>query len=162
MDRALSADHPRSRGVYPGRFPPGNISTGSSPLARGLHALTKREQFIYRIIPARAGFTESLYLVPSGHEDHPRSRGVYRMRFRRRRLRAGSSPLARGLQPVGLRVADAIRIIPARAGFTAVMTPSHVTTIGSSPLARGLQMAFDDEHKKCRIIPARAGFTLRR
>ena len=29
------------------------------------------------IIPARAGFTDSIHLGPYDKEDHPRSRGVY-------------------------------------------------------------------------------------
>ena len=33
-------------------------------------------------------------------------------------LRAGSSPLARGLLPAAIKEAAAMRIIPARAGFT--------------------------------------------
>ena len=55
--RRCGRDHPRSRGVYPGRWTGTPISRGSSPLARGLlhgerHALAQ-----HRIIPARAGFT---------------------------------------------------------------------------------------------------------
>ena len=50
-------DHPRSRGVY--RLPlPANVTNdGSSPLARGLRDWPYCNNQIYRIIPARAGFT---------------------------------------------------------------------------------------------------------
>ena len=52
-----SADHPRSRGVYRHARSSRGVGEGSSPLARGLHAIEKGEEFVYRIIPARAGFT---------------------------------------------------------------------------------------------------------
>ena len=50
--------------------------------------------------------------------DHPRSRGVYSRRRMRRFWLRGSSPLARGLLIAVIHVADMLRIIPARAGFT--------------------------------------------
>ena len=92
------------------------------------------------IIPARAGFTRArqwFYPRPPDHPrsrgvypfisgmlgpgltDHPRSRGVYYEREGKKPEEPGSSPLARGLQvvfPAGKRW---VRIIPARAGFTA-------------------------------------------
>ena len=50
--------------------------------------------------------------------DHPRSRGVYGDLVDRLRAAGGSSPLARGLPPTTQRRRTAVRIIPARAGFT--------------------------------------------
>ena len=86
--------HPRSRGVYISQLFEGYTSSGSSPLARGLHYFVVRRGATARIIPARARFT----------------RGGARPR--------GSSPLARGLPGgAGVQPAEA-RIIPARAGFT--------------------------------------------
>ena len=54
-------DHPRSRGVYWNK--PGVPSgwSGSSPLARGLLGRVGPGRAPVRIIPARAGFTFSLY-----------------------------------------------------------------------------------------------------
>ena len=92
-------------------------------------------------------------------EDHPRSRGVYACAWVRRRMPAGSSPLARGLPDDARAEADRFRIIPARAGFTGapsctggvhrdhprsrgVYSRGFATTsrmAGSSPLARGLR-----------------------
>ena len=73
---------------------------------------------VFRIIPARAGFT-ALIIGSDGHDrDHPRSRGVYPLRRRVLAFRRGSSPLARGLLSVGGSVCADGRIIPARAGFT--------------------------------------------
>ena len=70
------------------------------------------------IIPARAGFTP----VPITHgalpTDHPRSRGVYGAAEEVELLRAGSSPLARGLLRAYTRRCVDAGIIPARAGFT--------------------------------------------
>ena len=94
----------------------------------------------------------------------------------------GSSPLARGLLVLELRLPLPHRIIPARAGFT-LQSGKPVTELrdhprsrgvydalvaadafaeGSSPLARGLRVppAGDGDHVG--IIPARAGFTWRR
>ena len=50
-------DHPRSRGVYEGFVVLTVVDVGSSPLARGLHALIGLRENVRRIIPARAGFT---------------------------------------------------------------------------------------------------------
>ena len=111
--------------------------------------------------------------------DHPRSRGVYTRCCWSRDNVSGSSPLARGLPyNNGLTVLE-IRIIPARAGFTAMtqrtrtqwedhprsrgvygsMSHPRERAVGSSPLARGLRCATRGEEDSSWIIPARAGFT---
>ena len=92
-------DHPRSRGVYVLRAWLESETGGSSPLARGLRAEDMAGFLMEGIIPARAGFTGRRGRSPGGPPDHPRSRGVY----------ACACPSL--LTP--------IRIIPARAGFTA-------------------------------------------
>ena len=94
--------------------------------------------------------------------------------------RSGSSPLARGLRMVCVRVLCTCGIIPARAGFTSPKrtqppAPSdHPRSrgvygrgfagvdviVGSSPLARGLRLGKLGDSADLRIIPARAGFTL--
>ena len=113
------ADHPRSRGVYRSRGFTCSPGRGSSPLARGLPMKTPIPERVGRIIPARAGFTGGEESGSLGGGDHPRSRGVYRIRTRIRGTRAGSSPLARGLPPRGAGGSSAA---------------------GSSPLARGLHL----------------------
>ena len=55
--RLLYADHPRSRGVYTSPSMTMTPTTGSSPLARGLHRSWPSRSHRRRIIPARAGFT---------------------------------------------------------------------------------------------------------
>ena len=91
----------------------------------------------------------------------------------------GSSPLARGLPTIWRSSTGAIRIIPARAGFTcstrSARSPQEdhprsrgvylraarvrVGLTGSSPLARGLRAGDEDDAGGDGIIPARAGFT---
>ena len=132
---------------------------GSSPLARGLPSRSEPLPRQLRIIPARAGFTGTLWPSPCSGADHPRSRGVYPHAGLLLTHAQGSSPLARGLRAE--RRGDALRqrIIPARAGFTpcflaplgrasdhprsrGVYDPSWVGAVcvdGSSPLARGLR-----------------------
>ena len=53
----LCPDHPRSRGVYSEPRTGASGSSGSSPLARGLHVEGACGEILARIIPARAGFT---------------------------------------------------------------------------------------------------------
>ena len=111
--------------------------------------------------------------------DHPRSRGVYRLVLWILIRPGGSSPLARGLRPMGIEKLSGVRIIPARAGFTTAGTragrtpPDHPRSrgvyarlghacdfeAGSSPLARGLRRVRGRRPADSRIIPARAGFT---
>ena len=175
-------DHPRSRGVYPDGTPRSGSWDGSSPLARGLHDGRPAQGAQGRIIPARAGFTNSAS-APRGREsDHPRSRGVYRTTCPAPLVAAGSSPLARGLRGYWAGSRRVCWIIPARAGFTGRRRarggapPDHprsrgvyltkvmrlLISKGSSPLARGLPIVVNDDVQRQGIIPARAGFTLRR
>ena len=154
-----SWDHPRSRGVYVE-----HASGGPD---------------IVRIIPARAGFTCRRADTGSPAPDHPRSRGVYTIETCSSTSSSGSSPLARGLPVAQPSVLGGTGIIPARAGFTSLMTTctkrlrDHPRSRGvyydqdtreeirdgSSPLARGLHQARLRRPGLRRIIPARAGFT---
>ena len=116
--RRIHGDHPRSRGVYLHIHAGNANAAGSSPLARGLQRAQQFRRARQRIIPARAGFTDSAGLCPPAVEDHPRSRGVYFYSHIFRKFVGGSSPLARGL-PCHLQCGpQTMGIIPARAGFT--------------------------------------------
>ena len=155
------------------------ISAGSSPLARGLlgdRVLVRRH---VGIIPARAGFTRPGRPSNRGAWDHPRSRGVYCPDGGAGEVFLGSSPLARGLRTDASPSSASVRIIPARAGFTAASAsrPRQRTDhprsrgvyacqrarlsgeVGSSPLARGLHRPRPSGRTAAGIIPARAGFT---
>ena len=172
-------DHPRSRGVYPGRAVACGGDGGSSPLARGLPLAAHRDDPGHGIIPARAGFTRMGGRRSSPTTDHPRSRGVYFMIHPAYRTGKGSSPLARGLREPFLAGLHEARIIPARAGFTGGCfrlfrgRRDHPRSRGvyrrracdlragdgSSPLARGLRGRGGESKALRGIIPARAGFT---
>ena len=93
----VKQDHPRSRGVYLKALSLGPTLGGSSPLARGLRGPHPPVFEVRGIIPARAGFTRPGRAHRSSSGDHPRSRGVYQMRFPPPFVTTGSSPLARGL-----------------------------------------------------------------
>ena len=112
------ADHPRSRGVYGTGTRCPSCALGSSPLARGLRRPHRRQAASLGIIPARAGFTGGEVFDGGASRDHPRSRGVYCQPTDSPSLRAGSSPLARGLLTKRAIMAETMGIIPARAGFT--------------------------------------------
>ena len=172
-------DHPRSRGVYTAPRSRGGSGPGSSPLARGLLAAVLVLAVGVGIIPARAGFTVPAATSGRRAGDHPRSRGVYTLVTQDTGRYAGSSPLARGLPPDAAARAAALRIIPARAGFTEPSRPCGSGTGdhprsrgvycsfwssfrmggGSSPLARGLPPTRPRSTFIPGIIPARAGFT---
>ena len=154
-----SRDHPRSRGVY-GLHPVElDHLGGSSPLARGLQRNTERNRTMKGIIPARAGFTSSKRSTGKSPTDHPRSRGVYVVVIIGSFLSAGSSPLARGLLLLILGTAGAVRIIPARAGFT-VSGHDHRRKEPDHPRSRGVYFGGRRCVTHCTgIIPARAGFT---
>ena len=92
--------------------------SGSSPLARGLRAHHWRLIVCSRIIPARAGFTPNSGSLSMFAGDHPRSRGVYKIKSLTDENTGGSSPLARGLLKPGSPTVQVFGIIPARAGFT--------------------------------------------
>ena len=118
-------------------------------------------------------------LASANTADHPRSRGVYTVGLGSGEWGCGSSPLARGLPQPGGHLRDSRGIIPARAGFTRVITreeeksPDHPRSrgvyapvggpdevgVGSSPLARGLPRTVEPTAAALRIIPAHAGFT---
>ena len=114
----LTADHPRSRGVYGDSEADVVVNVGSSPLARGLQARAIWPGPFCGIIPARAGFTLDIEEFHRLHPDHPRSRGVYICCDPLKNVALGSSPLARGLPFCVQYMNCARRIIPARAGFT--------------------------------------------
>ena len=96
-------DHPRSRGVYLVIMSVLIVLSGSSPLARGLRATPLERELETRIIPARAGFTNTMRCALICAMDHPRSRGVYPVGLVEKSLVKGSSPLARGLLEHGLQ-----------------------------------------------------------
>ena len=173
------ADHPRSCGanlMFSSAF---FISSGSSPLVRGQrhcrkHCVCARGssplvrgqrrcesccKCAIRIIPARAGPTNSKLILLPSHSDHPRSCGANSTFLETLVSVSGSSPLVRGQRLASCLPANAIRIIPARAGPTVrwfhqpVRIPDHPRSCGANRV--GVRpVGFE-----LRIIPARAGPT---
>ena len=135
----LSADHPRSRGVY------SESSPATIPYSR--------------IIPARAGFTCPRWREHPISPDHPRSRGVYGASRPRDALALGSSPLARGLRRAGSGGRGRWGDHPRSRGVYARVKAGRRAMQGSSPLARGLLSSQSSRGTRSGIIPARAGFT---
>ena len=119
--RSPAPAHPRSRGEHKEHDIKEHAHRGSSPLARGTRLIVFPGYGVGRLIPARAGNTrfsaEALMKVPA----HPRSRGEHLLRFGPEIFRAGSSPLARGTHIIRDLDTYATRLIPARAGNTAVL-----------------------------------------
>ena len=70
-------------------------------------------------------------------EDHPRSRGVYRLQVAREERLEGSSPLARGLRQSRNWGVPMNGIIPARAGFTKTTRTMRLVT-KDHPRSRGV------------------------
>ena len=91
-------DHPRACGVYPPSCLVVEPPWGSSPRVRGLRGSHLKHALRARIIPARAGFTETRGWTPATIEDHPRACGVYKLTELDRHNYSGSSPRVRGLR----------------------------------------------------------------
>ena len=172
-------DHPRSRGEY--RYFPfctGRLY-GSSPLSRGIRRLGEVSHRHRRIIPALAGNTRSFPRGRVSSQDHPRSRGEYKVRRGGSSTGAGSSPLSRGIRLELVVAAQGRGIIPALAGNThdrnrlPPASEDHPRSRGeyqyqlqgifqhwgSSPLSRGIQTFTSNIVTTRRIIPALAGNT---
>ena len=145
-------DHPRSRGVYPGRPTAEDAVRGSSPLARGLRIGRVGPGLGRRIIPARAGFTGGALAVGRKVGDHPRSRGVYANDKSSWQRRPGSSPLARGLPSEYQSRADVCGIIPARAGFTEPRASGEPTR-ADHPRSRGVYTCGSLVSQRTRSLP---------
>ena len=136
------------------------IAFGSSPLARGTLAIRSGHSQRFRLIPARAGNTGRVQVRVLCIAAHPRSRGEHNLSSHAHNYAAGSSPLARGTRPAQAPRGSSWRLIPARAGNTAVIMQGRGCAAahprsrgehglrfsffylfnGSSPLARGTHL----------------------
>ena len=132
-----------------------------------------------RLIPARAGKTPDRGSRPDRPQAHPRAGGENRLLDGVVTLGDGSSPRGRGKPKVLARAVSAVRLIPARAGKTIVLSsgamfsPAHPraggennrsrrgrrTLPGSSPRGRGKHGPGTLQALIARLIPARAGKT---
>ena len=174
------SDHPRACGANPGLEGPRAWYYGSSPRVRGKPMPVTNVDWETRIIPARAGQTQSVNGHHDYSQDHPRACGANGFVPAFSGVTSGSSPRVRGKQQCGGDFGRARRIIPARAGQTRIGTmpspayPDHpracganvcrlsggVCVIGSSPRVRGKPSKGVPSALGDRIIPARAGQTI--
>ena len=155
----MRQDHPRSRGVYHLRRIIPDAGVGSSPLARGLPRPMAAGPTSGRIIPARAGFTEGRPVPAPALGDHPRSRGVYRIRVGGRRHGPRIIPARAGFTPRRGSGWSGRRDHPRSRGVYRKPMRAAMRARGSSPLARGLPDVWIEDGRVGGIIPARAGFT---
>ena len=136
LNNMRASAHPRSRGeheaIVAGMFPP----RGSSPLARGTRNLNTAGHANRRLIPARAGNTESVNFHGGGSSAHPRSRGEHLNTEPIASVTDGSSPLARGTRHTAFDTRLGLRLIPARAGNTKT-APEPPASTAAHPRSRG-------------------------
>ena len=171
--------HPRSRGEHNSPRYCDQLTTGSSPLARGTPVWSVNARGPAGLIPARAGNTSMVRVYSGSFWAHPRSRGEHSGCSLWSRFLQGSSPLARGTQLAAIWSRLPAGLIPARAGNTLVRSTrrhrewahprsrgEHFPTfrllgslVGSSPLARGTQSEHSPPTAWTGLIPARAGNT---
>ena len=200
--RTWTTVHPRPRGEHPTFDKAVNALIGSSPPARGprraqgattpagtVHPPPARgtpdlrqcapSDALHRFIPARAGNTAQVRVVPLLPPVHPRPRGEHFHSRVRSPTDTGSSPPARGTPRLRRLMQPPSRFILARAGITALplinwlATPVHprprgehcpqrarvAELYGPSPPARGTQHVSPPAADRHRFIPARAGNT---
>ena len=89
-------DHPRLRGEHRSSSAVSHGANGSSPPARGAHAVRLRSRLSNGIIPACAGSTEPSGCPSAWRGDHPRLRGEHVGSGGSGGQASGSSPPARG------------------------------------------------------------------
>ena len=178
-DCAKSGDHPRMRGEHVGRMNDLMQTQGSSPHARGAPRRCRGRPRRAGIIPACAGSTSTAREYPTSTRDHPRMRGEHCLWLHCGGAPRGSSPHARGAQPLRYGAGAFFGIIPACAGSTKSQYSrqtrkrdhprmrgehrreqlSRGAEAGSSPHARGAHWCAHPSAWRRGIIPACAGST---
>ena len=177
--RRTFPDHPRACGANLLLNSVSSRLFGSSPRVRGKPTVCVPPTRTVRIIPARAGQTQTAFQNMEKGSDHPRACGANPMLLSSMPYQSGSSPRVRGkLDPAHVYALDR-RIIPARAGQTGdTASPRRSSTdhpracganlskgsqitghSGSSPRVRGKLPGIPGIALVARIIPARAGQT---
>ena len=152
--------HPRSRGEHYRRLTEPQLTAGSSPLARGTRPASRCSCFHRRFIPARAGNTWMMPLVPSISTVHPRSRGEHDHHQDRTAGVCGSSPLARGTRHDPFHVGGRTPVHPRSRRGTPRPRREAPPAAPVHPRSRGEHgRPAPLDHPPGRFIPARAGNT---
>ena len=151
--------HPRAGGENKSDTGDGSENWDSSPRGRGKHRQSPRASDRRRLIPARAGKTTSTSSPERSSPAHPRAGGENIVDKPNVLANLGSSPRGRGKPRFVSQTIGGTRLIPARAGKTALSPPmgwnstAHpraggendwlrvwfAGTPGSSPRGRGKQ-----------------------
>ena len=171
--------HPRACGENAGNSYEEMSMMGSSPRVRGKQPQRRPTPSPPRLIPARAGKTNTTAFPLEWDRAHPRACGENRTAGKSLSNRAGSSPRVRGKLGGIPLTCYRIGLIPARAGktgsFVAVSitpkahpracgeNPRRTVTLsairGSSPRVRGKHKDRKTGKPTIGLIPARAGKT---
>ena len=133
------------------------FAIGSSPLARGTGCREADRLSSARFIPAGAGNRDLFGVRVQLEAVHPRWRGEQARQWSAMRYPGGSSPLARGTEPIGPAGYPRLRFIPAGAGNSENRGVGEGIWRGSSPLARGTAGHRAVQRARQRFIPAGAG-----
>ena len=156
-----ASDHPRTCGEHAVDEVLASVLAGSSPHMRGAHGPTPDNLTGSRIIPAHAGSTTNADGEAVAIKDHPRTCGEHSFSLLASIATVGSSPHMRGALGASQIASNAVRIIPAHAGSTAIEQAEGYQYVGSSPHMRGAPDDVDVLGYAAGIIPAHAGSTER-
>ena len=132
------ADHPRACGANLTADDAHASTAGSSPRMRGKHLFDAFRVRGGRIIPAHAGQTMRCARLGRVMKDHPRACGANASECSDPDCVGGSSPRMRGKPGRGRPIRARIRIIPAHAGQTSLLTvavnplPDHPRACGAN------------------------------
>ena len=132
------SDHPRACGANLTADDAHASTAGSSPRMRGKHLFDAFRVRGGRIIPAHAGQTRLSVVTRIVWADHPRACGANLHTVTPRSNMPGSSPRMRGKPGRGRPIRARIRIIPAHAGQTSLLTvavnplPDHPRACGAN------------------------------
>ena len=134
-----SADHPRACGANHNRVVVLPDSAGSSPRMRGKPYFHQEAEDGRRIIPAHAGQTCVLWLLPSVSADHPRACGANCNGKANLTPCIGSSPRMRGKQSDFMR--KLLSAGPSIIGFAQWLQSSYycscLQSSAKTPISRG-------------------------
>ena len=170
-------DHPRVCGEKYRPKIKSNQIKGSSPRVRGKAGSCAVLSVVYRIIPACAGKSITVWTTLTTQKDHPRVCGEKHEGDVISKAHELSSPRVRGKVSLEMRAFDLHRIIPACAGKRArdyglkdtgedhprvcvekeFVTPLDSMMLGSSPRVRGKVLSAAPVSVPVHIIPACAG-----